>query len=311
MAAQTAGDPMSEQKWVRSSLRHLSAALKKVGHYVSPPTIARLLKQWKYALRVNCKKQEASSNHPGRTQQFDYLQAHKAAFLEANWPVISVDTKKKELVGNFLNAGAAWSQQPEAVNVHDFPSESLGRAVPYGIYDLQFNRGTVYVGRSADTPEFAVEAIRRWWEEEGQGRYPQAKMLLILADGGGSNGCHCRVFKQQLQKQLADRYGLTVVVCHYPPGCSKWNPIEHRLFSFISLNWAGKPLRSFETILNYIRGTTTENGLEVRAEIIEKEYAKGQKVSEAEMAELNLKPAAVYPTWNYTIAPRLPEAKQG
>jgi hypothetical protein len=295
---------MSVQKWVRSSLRQLAKGLAQLGHKVSPPTIARLLKQAGYALRVNHKKQEAHSQHPDRDQQFDYLHAHTQAFLELGWPVISVDTKKKELVGNFKNAGVAYAQQAEAVNVHDFPSESLGRAVPYGIYDLGHNRGSVYVGQSADTPEFAVSAIARWWREEGQQLYPQAENLLILADGGGSNGWRCRAFKQHLQVQLADKYGLRVVVGHYPPGCSKWNPIEHRLFSFISLNWAGKPLRSFETILNYIRGTTTAQGLEVRAELIEQEFAKGQSVSEAEMAQLALRPAAVLSNWNYRIEPR-------
>jgi hypothetical protein len=276
-----------------------------MGQPISLPTLARLLKKWGYALRVNCKKQEATSDHPGRDQQFDYLKAHKQAFMAAGWPVISVDTKKKELIGDFKNAGADWVQVAEAVNVHDFPSEGLGRAVPYGIYDLKHNRGRVYVGKSADTPEFAAEAIGSWWEKEGKVLYPEAKQLLILADGGGSNGWRCRVFKQQLQRQLADQYGLTVTVCHYPPGCSKWNPIEHRLFSFISLNWVGKPLRTFETAVNYIRGTTTEEGLVVEAELLEKEYLKGQKVSDRELSLLNLKPMALFPNWNYTIEPRV------
>lgn len=304
MEPQTAGDPMSERKWVHLSLRYLSGCLKSLGYSVSAPTVGRLLKAWDYALHVNTRQHEGSGNPNERDQQFDYLQAHKSAFLDQGWPVISVDTKKKELIGNFKNAGADWSRPAEEVNVHDFPSQAVGRAVPYGIYDLLNNQGSVYVGQSADTPQFAVEAIVRWWEELGQKLYCGAKQLLILADGGGSNGCQCRTFKQQLQIQLADRYGLTVVVCHYPTGCSKWNPVEHRLFSFISLNWAAKPLRSFETVLNYIRDTTTEGGLRVRACLVEKEYAKGLKVSDAELAQLRLKPAAVFPKWNYTIEPR-------
>lgn len=294
---------MTEQKWVRSSLRQLSQRLKALGHSVSPPTVGRLLRQLGYALRVNVKKQEASAAHPERNQQFEQIEAQKQRFQAAGWPIISVDTKKKELIGNFKNAGQAWGQQPEYVNVHDFPQEALGKAVPYGIYDLTHNRGTVYVGSSADTSEFAVAALARWWEEEGQRTYPEAKRLLILADSGGSNGCRPRLWKHQLQKQLSDRYGLTVVVCHYPTGCSKWNPIEHRLFSFISLNWAGCPLRSFEMLLNYVRGTTTSTGLTVRAALLEGEYAKGQRVSDAQMEQLNIEHAVICPQWNYTLSP--------
>ena len=295
---------MIEQKWVRSSLRQLSQRLKALGHSVSPPTVGRLLRQLGYALRVNVKKQEASAAHPERNQQFEQIETQKQRFQAAGWPIVSVDTKKKELIGNFKNAGQAWGQQPEYVNVHDFPQEAQGKAVPYGIYDLTHNRGAVYVGSSADTSEFAVAALARWWEEEGQGTYPEAKQLLILADSGGSNGCRPRLWKHQLQEQLSDRYGLTIVVCHYPTGCSKWNPIEHRLFSFISLNWAGCPLRSFETLLNYIRGTTTSTGLTVRATLQEGEYAKGQRVSDTQMEQLNIEHAVICPQWNYTLCPR-------
>ena len=217
-----------------------------------------------------------------------------------------MDTKKKELIGNFKNAGRAWGQQPAYVNVHDFPQEALGKAVPYGIYDLMHNRGTVYVRSSADTPEFAVAALARWWEEEGRVAYPAAKQLLILADSGGSNGYRPRLWKQQLQEQLSDRYGLTVVVCHYPTGCSKWNPIEHRLFSYISLNWVGCPLRSFETLLNYLRGTTTRTGLTVRATLLEGTYATGQKVPDAQMEQLNIEHGEVCAQWNYPLRPRAP-----
>ena len=203
------------------------------------------------------------------------------------------------------NAGQAWKLEPEAVNAHDFPQDALGKAVPYGIYDLLHNRGTVYVGSSADTPEFAVAALARWWEEEGQVEYPEAKEILILADSGGCNGCRPRMWKQQLQEHFSDRYGLTVVVSHYPTACSKWNPIEHRLFSQISQNWAGRPLRSFGTLLNYIRGTSTQTGLTVRASLLEGTYVKGQKVSDAQMQQLNIEHAEVCSQWNYTLRPRV------
>jgi hypothetical protein len=210
------------------------------------------------------------------------------------------------LIGNFKNAGRAWGQQPEYVNVHDFPQDTLGKAVPYGIYDLMHNRGTVYVGSSADTPEFAVAALARWWEEEGRVAYPAAKQMLILADSGGSNGCRPRLWKQPLQEQLSDRYGLTVVVWNSPTGCSKWNPIEHRLCSYISLNWAGHPLRSFETLLNCLGGTTTKTGLTVRAIRLEGEYAKGQKGPDAQMEQLNVEYGEVCAQWNYPLRPRAP-----
>lgn len=296
---------MSEQKWVRSSVRHLSQRLAELGHRISPPTVARLLRKLGYSLRVNVKKQEASAAHPDRNRQFEYIQAQKGQFQAANCPIISVDTKKKELIGNFKNAGRAWKEQPEAVNAHDFPQDALGKAVPYGIYDLTSNRGTVYVGSSADTSEFAVAALARWWDEEGCAAYPEAKQILILADSGGSNGCRPRLWKQQLQEHFADHYCLTVVVSHYPKGCSKWNPIEHRLFSQISQNWAGIPLRSFEILLNYLRGTTTETGLSVRASLLEGVYAKGRKVSNAQMQQLNIEFAEVCSRWNYILRPRI------
>jgi hypothetical protein len=302
---ETAGDPMSEQKWVRSSLRHLSERLEHLDHLASAPTVGRLLRKLGYSLRVNVKKQEANGAHPERQQQFEVLESQKGIFQMAGWPIISVDTKKKELIGNFKNAGQAWCQEAEAVNVHDFPHDALVRAVPYGIYEVNGNRGSVYVGSSADTPEFAVAAIARWWEEEGRRRFPQAKKLLILADAGGSNGCRPRSFKQHLQEQVSDQYGLTVTVCHYPTGCSKWNPIEHRLFSQISLNWAGKPLRSLDTMLNAMRGTVTSTGLRVRAALLDGTYAKGQKVSDAQMQQLNIEHDSVCNQWNYTIRPHL------
>jgi Rhodopirellula transposase DDE domain len=311
IAPETAGDPMSEQKWVRSSLRQLSTRLKEAGHPVSPPTVGRLLDQLGYALHVNAKKLEASAAHADRNEQFEHIAMQRQAFQGAHLPIISVDTKKKELIGNFKNAGQAWGQEAEAVNVHDFLHDALGRAVPYGIYDLRHNRGTVYVGTSADTPQFAVAAIACWWESSGRMAFPQADQLLILADAGGSNGCRPRLWKQQLQEQLSDRFGLTITVCHYPTGCSKWNPIEHRLFSHISLNWAGKPLRSWEIMLAYLRGTSTSTGLEVQAFLCESVYATGQSVSDTDMQTLNLERHAVCPNWNYTIRPRLADTFSG
>ncbi len=304
MAPETAGDPMSEQQWVRSSLRTLSARLRATGHAVRPPTVGRLLKTLDYALHVNAKKIEARADHPDRDAQFGHIADQRQAFTEAGRPIVSVDTKKKELIGAFKNAGRAWSPEAEAVNVHDFPSDALGRAVPYGVYDVTYNRGTVYVGSSGDTAPCAVDALARWWDTEGRVIYPIAAHLLILADGGGSNGSRTRLWKQQLQEQLCDRRRLTVTVCHYPLGCSKWNPIEHRLFGPISLNWAGKPLRTWEALLAFIRGTTTATGLDVQTERLERIYPTGLRVSDEEMATLNLTAHAVCPPWNYTLQPR-------
>jgi hypothetical protein len=301
---ETAGDPMSEQKWVRSSLRRLSRRLREAGHPASAPTVGRLLADRGYALHVNAKQVEARGAHPERDTQFTYISAQRQRFRAAGQPIISVDTKKKELVGNFKNAGRAWGRRAAAVQVHDFRQDALGRAVPYGIYDLSHNRGTVYVGASADTPRFAVQVIARWWQSEGRATFPGADRLLVLADAGGSNGCRPRLWKQQLQEQLSDRLGLTVTVCHYPTGCSKWNPIEHRLFGPISVNWAGQPLRTWEGMLGYLRGTTTATGLQVRADLHAGTYRTGERVSDAEMASLNLERHAVCPAWNYTIRPR-------
>lgn len=293
---------MSEQKWVRSSLRHLSGLLAPT-HSVSHTTVGRLLEQLDYSLKVNVKRLSGTA-HPDRNGQFEYLQSQVAAFRQAGLPIVSVDTKKKELIGNFKNAGRRWCQTAEAVNEHDFEHDALGKAVPYGVYDLLRNQGTVYVGRSADTPEFAVEAITTWWQLEGQPAFATANQLLILCDAGGSNGYRPRLWKQQLQEQLADRLGLEVTVCHYPTGASKWNPIEHRLFGPISINWAGVPLRTFDTLLACIRGTATETGLKVKAFLVDKVYEKGLKVSDAIMESLNIERHAVCPNWNYTLRPR-------
>lgn len=304
MAPETAGDPMSDQKWVRSSLRTLSACLGAAGHAASPPTVGRLLKTLDYALHVNAKKIEARAQHADRGAQFDYIAQQRQAFTAAGHPIISVDSKKKELIGNFKNAGRAWNREAEAVNVHDFLSDAQGRAVPYGVYDVQRQRGTVYVGSSGDTAQFAVDAIAKWWQSQGQVAFPQAGDLLILADGGGSNDARSRLWKRQIQECLCDGLGLTVTVCHYPTGCSKWNPIEHRLFGPISLNWAGKPLRTWETMLAYIRGTTTTTGLEVHAERLDGVYPTGQRIADREVKTWNVRKHDVCPAWNYTITPR-------
>lgn len=294
---------MSEQKWQRSSLRHLMDELSRLGYWLSHTTIARLLKEQKYSLKANVKRL-SGSHHPDREQQFQYIASQRAIFQQAGLPIISVDTKKKELIGNFRNPGQEWSQEATAVNDHDFEQDALGKAVPYGVYDLTHNRGYVYVGQSADTPQFAVEAIVRWWQEIGNNLYPNTDKILILADAGGSNGCRPRLWKQQLQEQFADQLGLEITVCHYPTGASKWNPIEHRLFGPISINWAGKPLRSFEFMLACIRGTSTATGLQVEAFLVEKVYPKGIKVAKEMMQTLQIVWHSVCPRWNYTIMPR-------
>ena len=294
---------MTEQRWVRSSLRRLSTRLTEAGHAVSPPTVGRLLRDMDYSLKVNVKEKEGPT-HPNRDEQFQYIDQQVETFRSAGQPIVSVDTKKKELIGDFKNPGQAWCQEAERVNVHDFLNDGLGRAVPYGLYDVLHNHGYVGVGTSADTPQFAVEVIGQWWQQEGKQSFPGATDLLILADGGGSNGYRVRDWKRQLQEQLCDRLGLAVTVCHYPTGCSKWNPIEHRLFSHISINWAGQPLRSWDILLAYLRGTTTAAGLTVNAFLLEGNYPKGQSVSDAEMAQLNLNRHSVCPNWNYTLRPR-------
>ena len=294
---------MGGQRWVRRSLSQLRTALQGQRYSISRTTISRLLKKLGYSLKAN-RKRFTGPPHPDRDRQFRYIERVKKLFLAAGHPVVSVDAKKKELIGNFKNAGRTWCEQPEMVNAHDFPSDALCRAVPYGIYDLTHNLGYVYVGTSADTSEFAVDAIAMWWAQEDRPRFLREDKLLILCDAGGSDGYRPRLWKKQLQQQLADRLGIQVMVCHYPTGASKWNPIEHRLFSHISLNWAGKPLRSFETMLACIRGTTTEAGLRVRAFLLDRVYQRGIKVSNQEMKDLNLQRRAICPNWNYVIKPR-------
>ncbi len=299
----TRGDPMRPLQWTSKSLRHLSQALRAKGHAVCPHVVAGCLRELGYSLQANRKTREGSG-HMDRDAQFQYLNDQATAFLAAQEPVISVDTKKKELVGNYKNNGQEWRPKaaPEAVNMHDFIDPKLGRAVPYGVYDIADNKGWVSVGADHDTASFAVHAIRRWWRTMGQQRYPQASRLLITADGGGSNGHRVRLWKIELQT-LANELGLPITVCHLPPGTSKWNKIEHRLFSFITLNWRGKPLRSFRTIIQLIAATTTTAGLTVRAELDENKYPKGVKISDAKLAAINLLRHNFHGDWNYTISP--------
>jgi hypothetical protein len=303
LADEIAGDPMTEEKWVRSSTKKLRDRLRELGYQVSHTTVWRLLRKMKFSLKYN-KKRRAGAQSPDRDEQFQYIASQKTAFSDAGLPIISVDTKKKELIGEFRNHGRAWCRESHEVNDHDFTNMAECRAVPFGVYDLTRNRGYVTVGISNDTPEFAVNAIARWWEQEGRLGYPRAEKLLILADCGGTNGCRFRAWKLNLQVKLCDAFSLTVTVCHYPPGCSKWNPVERRLFSEISKNWEGRPLRTLRIMLAYIRGTTTITGLTVNAYLDENTYRKGQKISREDMDGLNLIPHATCPIWNYTLSPR-------
>jgi len=302
MQHETAGDPMSGLKWTHRTTAKIAAELQSIGIRVSDRTVAGLLKKMGFSLRVNHKKLSGSA-HPDRDVQFSRIAALRERYAAKRLPVISVDTKKKELVGAFKNHGAKWDREPVLVNDHDFRSNADGIAVPYGVYDLQANRGTLFVGTSYDTPEFAVACIENWWRIEGRLRYPDADNLAILADGGGSNGSNCRAWKNGLQRRLCNRHGLTVTVAHYPTGTSKWNPIEHRLFSELSKNWAGRPLDSLETILKYARTTTTRTGLQVRARLVRRRYKKGIKISDSEMQELAITRDDALPKWNYEIRP--------
>ena len=299
----TRGDPMGPLLWTSRSLRNLVKELAKTGHEVCPTVVGHLLRDMGYSLQANSKTREGS-RHIDRNAQFEYINTQAKAFLGADEPVISVDTKKKELVGNFKNNGREWRPkgEPEAVNVHDFIDPKLRRAVPYGVYDVNNNVGWVSVGTDHDTASFAVNAIRSWWRTMGKKRYPKAGRLMITADGGGSNGYRVRLWKVELQK-LANELDRPITVCHLPPGTSKWNKIEHRLFSFITINWRGKPLRSYRTIVQLIAATTTEAGLKVRAKLDEKKYPKGIKVSDTQLAAVNLAPHVFHGDWNYTISP--------
>jgi len=303
LADDIAGDPMSERKWVRVTQVSLSQQLTEQGYRVTDKTVARLLKGMGFSLKAN-RRRQIKSRCPERDEQFRYIALQKRTFLAAGLPVISVDTKKKELIGPFRNNGRVWCREAEEVDEHDFPSAAECRAVPFGVYDLGKNTGFVVVGVSNNTPRFSVNAICRWWQEEGRSSYRGLRQLLILADCGGANGCSSKAWKLNLQRDLCDSMGLTVKVCHYPTGCSKWNPVERRLFSQISINWAGRPLKSLGKMLAYIRGTTTKTGLRVKAYLDEDTYPKGQKVTREEMNGLRLNGHTVCSRWNYTINPR-------
>jgi hypothetical protein len=285
-------------------VRKLAKELTQQGHQVCHQLVSQLLHELGYSLQANRKTHEGG-DHPDRDAQFEHLNVQAQAFLAAGDPVLSVDAKKKELVGDFKNGGREWHPQgePEQVRVYDFPIPGLGRVTPYGVYDQGGNAGWVNVGIDHDTAAFAVESIRRWWNEVGQQRYPEAKRVLISADGGGGNGSRVRLWKWELQ-QLADETGLAITVCHLPPGTSKWNKIEHRLFAWISQNWRGKPLTSYAVILKLIAATTTKAGLAVQCQLDTNTYPTGRKVSDAEMASLALIPDAFHGEWNYTIVPR-------
>jgi hypothetical protein len=300
----TRGDPESPLRWTCKSVRKLAAELREIGHQVCPQVVANMLHDEGYSLQANRKTGEGGK-HPDRNAQFEHINEQVKAFLLDKQPAISVDAKKKELVGDFKNSGREWrpSGDPEHVRVHDFVIPELGRATPFGVYDLAHNVGWVNVGTDHDTAAFAVESIRRWWHGMGQPTYGAATRLLITADGGGSNGSRVRLWKLELQK-LADETGLQITVCHLPPGTSKWNKIEHRLFSFITQNWRGKPLVSHEVIVNLIAATTTSTGLTVSCELDTKSYPTGVKITDCEMEQLNIRRHDFHGEWNYTILPR-------
>jgi len=297
------GDPMCPLRWTCKSTRHLARELAREGHPVSHTQVGRLLKRLGYSLQGTRKTQEGGS-HPDRDAQFTYLNQQVQTFQRKGQPVISVDAKKKELIGAFAQGGREYQpkRQPEEVQVYDFLSLAGGKGTPYGVYDLTTNQGWVSVGTSHDTAQFAVQTIRQWWHQMGQEAYPQAGELLITADGGGSNGRRCRLWKYELQ-QLADESGLDITVCHFPPGTSKWNKIEHRMFSYITQNWRGRPLTSYQVIVNLIANTQTEAGLQIQAKLDTARYPTGIKITDAEFEALRLEKAEFHGEWNYTLKP--------
>lgn len=305
MAHDTAGDPITGLKWTRKTTEKIRRALRRTGIAISRNTVARLLKGLGYSLRVNHKK-IAGKASPWRDQQFRQITKTRRSFRRNGLPILSVDAKKKEIIGQFKNPGVAWQKTPILVNDHDFRSDGIGMAVPYGVLDIEANRGKIFVGTSHDTPAFAVHALAQWWKGEGRRRYPDAAHLLVLADSGGSNGARTRAWKHEIQTRLCSPFALAVTVCHYPPGASKWNPIEHRLFSEVSKSWAGQPLVSYETMLNYIRTTTTHAGLVVGATLVHRHFPTGQKVTAGQMKRLHLVSHRTLPVWNHTILPAPP-----
>ena len=310
MKYETAGDPITGLKWTRRTTEKIAEELKSLGIQLCPNTVGRLLKDMGFSLRVNHKKIASGGKkitpevQKNRDRQFGYIGYLRESLAKKGLPIISIDTKKKELIGNFKNQGATWARQSKLVNDHDFSTYAIGKGIPFGIYDTIVNLGSVYLGTTHDTSSFAVDSIAKWWENERKQRYPNARKIYILADNGGSNSARSRVWKYRLQEKLCDRYGLSITVSHYPPGASKWNPIEHRLFSEISKNWAGEPLETYEKMLKSIRTTRTSTGLKVKAYFVRKHYKTGEKVSDVQMESLSIKPHEVFPAWNYTINPR-------
>jgi hypothetical protein len=320
MKDDTAGDPITGLKWTRKTRAKIADELKGVGISVSPATVGRLLRSLDFSLKCNSKKVSnggrrlTKDQSVTRDRQFRHIERTRSKFVKKHQPVISVDTKKKELIGNFKNPGTRYKKTADLVNDHDFAQYALGKTFPYGIYDEARNEGVVYVGQSLwdrkkkrftskETPQFAAESVTRWWREFGMARYPGAKELLILADSGGSNGYRSRMWKLGLQDNLSSKYGLKVTVCHYPPGASKWNRIEHRLFSEISKNWKGVPLTTFETVLKHIRTTKTKTGLKTYARTVTKTYHAGKSVSKTDFERIRLTPHKLLPSWNYSIDP--------
>lgn len=305
METATFGDPQGPLLWTTKSLRNLEAELQKLGYQIKYRKIGYLLKSMGYSLQVNQKMNQVGDQHPDRDAQFRHINETAQSYIQGGYPVISVDCKKKENIGNFKNAGAEYAprKQPTKVLDHDFPLPELGKAAPYGVYDVGANEGYVRVGISADTAQFAVNTVRSWWNEMGCEKYPTTDRLLITADGGGSNGSRCRLWKTELQK-FADEAQLDITVCHFPPGTSKWNKIEHRLFSQITKNWRGRPLETLEVIVNLIASTRTDKGLIVKCKADTSEYQKGIKVTDEELAAVNLFADEFHPNWNYTIRAR-------
>ncbi len=300
----TRGEPQSPLQWTTKSVRHLASELRERGHEVSSDTVARMLHEAGYSLQAP-RKEDEGANHPDRDAQFRYIARQAKAFQRRRQPVVSVDSKKKELIGNFKTPGREWHPRGHAprVNAYDFPDMAEGKAIPYGVYDLARDEGWVNVGTDHDTPEFAVQSLRRWWLTMGRQAYPQARELLVVADAGGSNSARSRVWKKRLQ-EFADATGLKVSVSHYPPGTSKWNKIEHRLFAQITLNWRGRPLTSYQVVVNLIGSTTTRTGLHVRAALDTREYPLGVRVSDADFGQLNIRKKSFHGEWNYSLSPR-------
>lgn len=299
---ETAGSPTNRLKWSRKSTHSISKALKDKNIYICANTVSKMLKSMDYSLKAN-RKMIAETQHPHRNQQFEIISEIRKHFEDIGQPILSVDSKKKELIGNFKNPGIRWTKGFDQVFSHDFRSKAIGIANPYGIYDFLANKGFVVVGTSYDTSEFAVESIELWLNMYGFNKYQNIRQVLILCDAGGSNGYRVRLWKYALYHTICCKYNISITVCHYPSGASKWNPIDHRLFSFITMNWAAVPLRSYDIMLNFIRQTSTEQGLKVDSIINEKIYEKGIKITDDQMKEINVKEHSVLPKWNYTIRP--------